>query len=419
MQKFIQTLEQARYDASGWSIGTDPQSLDYFTRQLHALIIRDLCANGYDPCITDAVAHYRQWRENPNADPIAPDIRTVAYCQGIKNGTAEDYEHMRELYKQTNDQVEKNRFGYALTCTQNITLLEQLLNTTLANDYIRLQDASRFINNIRLQPGGQKLTWRFISQQWTELVAKFGGYYQGKHHPDDPNYWGPEFNYEFHDEQLDVSPAVVYMKDVVRYWVGEFHLDGIRFDAAKQMDTFNILHELDRVARTAVRTNQPFYTTAEFVPENLYITKAKNGPVDACWTQALYGNLENALTDKVDLNDMKYAIANNNVVNYTDCHDNKRLLFRVGNNHCIFDDEAFLRMHMAAILLATSVGVPLIWQGDELGDASSFEETDENKTTNHYDMHWDLLNQDRNRWHIRKIILLLYIGQTLMKYSHS
>lgn len=174
IQKFIQTLEQARYDASGWSIDTDSQSLDYLTRQLRALIIRDLCANGDDTCINDAVAHYRQWRTDSDAYPIAPDTRIVAYCQGIKNGTDDDYEQMRELYKQTNDQVEKNRFGYALTCTRNVILLEQLLNTTLANDYIRLQDASRFISNIRRQPGGQKLAWRFISQQWTELVAKFG-----------------------------------------------------------------------------------------------------------------------------------------------------------------------------------------------------------------------------------------------------
>jgi aminopeptidase N len=174
IQKFIRTVEQTKYDASGWSIDSDSQSLDYFTRQLRALVIRDLCANGYNTCINDAITRYRQWRLNPDANPIAPDTRTVAYCQGIKNGDADDYEHMRELYKQSNDQVEKNRFGYALTCTQNVILLDQLLNTTLANDYIRLQDASRFINNIRLQPGGQKLAWRFISQQWAELVNKFG-----------------------------------------------------------------------------------------------------------------------------------------------------------------------------------------------------------------------------------------------------
>ena len=174
MQKFIRTLEQDRYDASSWSIETDPQSVSYLDRQLRTLIIRDLCANGYETCINHSIASYRQWRVNPAAYPIAPDTRTVAYCQGIKNGTVEDYEHMRELYKQTNDQVEKNRLGYALTCTQNVVLLENLLNTTLANDYIRLQEASRFINNIRLQPGGQKLAWRFIRQQWAQLVAKFG-----------------------------------------------------------------------------------------------------------------------------------------------------------------------------------------------------------------------------------------------------
>ncbi|CAF0891242.1 unnamed protein product [Adineta steineri] len=174
MQKFIQILEQAKYETSGWLVDPNLQSSDYLTVQLRTLIIRDLCANGYVACINDAVVQYRAWRTDPDTYAIAPDTRSIAYCQGIRNGTTADHEHMKELYKQTNDQVEKNRFGYALTCTRNVTLLEQLLNATLANDYIRLQDASRFINNIRLQPGGQKLAWRFISQQWLELVTKFG-----------------------------------------------------------------------------------------------------------------------------------------------------------------------------------------------------------------------------------------------------
>ncbi|UJR17212.1 hypothetical protein I4U23_004107 [Adineta vaga] len=174
MQKFIQKLEEKQYNASIFSADADLQSLDYFTRRLRAMVIGDLCANGYNVCISDIVKQYRNWRSNSTAYPIVPDIRTVTYCQGIKYGTVADYEHMRELYKESNDQVEKNRYGYALTCTSNITLLEQLLNTTIANDYIRLQDASRFISNIRLQPNGQKLAWRFVSQQWKELVNKFG-----------------------------------------------------------------------------------------------------------------------------------------------------------------------------------------------------------------------------------------------------
>src|SRR6202034_3987756 len=89
--------------------------------------------------------------------------------------SVEDYLFIQNQYKQTNDQVEKNRYGYALTCTRNFTLLEQLLNETLSNDYIRLQDSSTFIGRISVQPGGQKLTWNFISQRWSELVSKLGG----------------------------------------------------------------------------------------------------------------------------------------------------------------------------------------------------------------------------------------------------
>lgn len=79
--------------------------MNYLNRQLRALIINDLCSNGYNICINDAVAHYCQWRIDPVTHPIAP---------AIKSGTTDDYEHMGQLYKQTNDQVEKIRFGDAL-----------------------------------------------------------------------------------------------------------------------------------------------------------------------------------------------------------------------------------------------------------------------------------------------------------------
>jgi 1,4-alpha-glucan branching enzyme len=49
----------------------------------------------------------------------------------------------------------------------------------------------------------------------------------------DPYYWGPEFNYEFCHEKRNVKPAVRYISDVVRYWIKEFHLNGLRFDAGK------------------------------------------------------------------------------------------------------------------------------------------------------------------------------------------
>jgi aminopeptidase N len=173
IQNYIRKLEEPAYKFLGWSIS--PTSSDYLSRQLRSLVISDLCSNGHEACITEAILQYHQWRKDPKTYPINPDFRTTVYCQGIKNGTVEDYLFIQNQYKQTNDQVEKNRYGFALTCTRNFTLLEQLLNETLSNDYIRLQDSSTFIGRISVQPGGQKLTWRFISQRWSELVSKLGG----------------------------------------------------------------------------------------------------------------------------------------------------------------------------------------------------------------------------------------------------
>lgn len=173
IQNYIRQLEEPAYKVLGWSISES--SSDYLSRQLRALVISDLCSHGYEPCINEAILQYHQWRHDPIKYPINPDFRTTVYCQGIKNGTVEDYLFIQNQYKLTNDQVEKSRYGFALTCTRNFTLLEQLLNETLSNDYIRLQDSSTFIGRVSVQPGGQNLTWRFMSQRWSELVSKLGG----------------------------------------------------------------------------------------------------------------------------------------------------------------------------------------------------------------------------------------------------
>lgn len=173
LQQYIRTVEEPAYQRFGWTI--DDSSADYLSRQLRALIISDLCANEYQPCVNEAILQYRLWRSNQTAHFINPDFRTIVYCQGVKNGTSDDYRFIQSKYKQTNDQVEKNRFGLALTCTRDVALLEQLLNETLSNDYIRLQDSSTFIGRISAQPGGQNLTWHFMSHRWSELVAKLGG----------------------------------------------------------------------------------------------------------------------------------------------------------------------------------------------------------------------------------------------------
>lgn len=77
--------------------------------------------------------------------------------------------------------------------------------------------------------------------------------------PSDPdNSWGPEFNYEKYDENLDLKPAWQFVGDIVRFWIEEYHIDGIRFDAAKQIDNFDFLCWITEQAREAV-AGKPFF----------------------------------------------------------------------------------------------------------------------------------------------------------------
>ena len=137
------------------------------------------------------------------------------------------------------------------------------------------------------------------------------------------------------------------------------------------MDNYDILRELDSVARSA-RPGYPIFTQAEYVPERKDICKAYGGPVDACWSSSFHEGLRGSLAmqkEKLDrfgnIGRLKYSFSTRTFVNYLSCHDNERLLTEIGKE----DDDAFRRMKTAIILLFTCAGTPMIRQGTELGDA--------------------------------------------------
>lgn len=62
--------------------------------------------------------------------------------------------------------------------------------------------------------------------------------------------------------------------------VEEFHIDGIRFDAARQIQNFDFLHWVVKEAKKAAGP-KPFYCVAEFLPDEPCITNI-DGPMDGC-----------------------------------------------------------------------------------------------------------------------------------------
>lgn len=217
------------------------------------------------------------------------------------------------------------------------------------------------------------------------------------HEPRDPdNNWGPEFNYEHYDENLDIKPAWKFIGDTVRFWIEEYHLDGIRYDAARQIANYDFMHWIVDEAKKAAGS-KPFYCIAEHIPETPSITNF-DGPMDACWHDSFYHCLVEHLSgDTFDLERLKDVIdckrqgfmGATNVINYLTNHDHDRLMVELGNRG-ILDEEAFKRIKLGVAILMTAVGVPLIWMGEEFSEYKPL-------SIESAKIDWTLLQNDNSR----------------------
>lgn len=217
------------------------------------------------------------------------------------------------------------------------------------------------------------------------------------HEPRDPeNNWGPEFNYEHYDENLETYPARKFIGDVVRFWIQEYHIDGIRYDAARQIANYDFMHWVVQEAKQTAGA-KPFYNIAEHIPETTDITGV-DGPMDGCWHESFYHCVrEHICGETFDLERLKDAIdakrqgflGATNVVNYLTNHDHDRLMVELANRE-IFDEAAFKRLKLGAALLMTAMGVPMLWMGAEFGEYKP-------KTPDPAKIEWSLLGNDLNR----------------------
>ncbi|HLO46870.1 MAG TPA: alpha-amylase family glycosyl hydrolase [Kamptonema sp.] len=216
------------------------------------------------------------------------------------------------------------------------------------------------------------------------------------HSPRDPdNNWGPEFNYDLYDENLDLKPAWNFIGDVVRFWVQEYHIDGIRYDAARQIANYDFMHWIVKEAKQAAGP-KPFYNIAEYIPDNPSITNI-DGPMDGCWHDSFYHCIiEYLCGEPVDLEKLKDIIdckrqgymGATNVVNYLTNHDHNHVMAELGDRG-ILDEAAFKRAKLGAAIVMTAVGVPLLWMGEEFGEYKY-------KTIEQAKIDWTLLGNDLN-----------------------
>lgn len=271
------------------------------------------------------------------------------------------------------------------------------------SSYGSTEDLKRFIDECHAR--GMRVFMDGIYNHTDEecplmLIDRNYWYYEHMHYPEDPdNYWGPEFNYDNYDKKLDVKPAWKYIGDVVRYWVQEYHIDGIRFDAVRQLANFEFLDWLAQQAKNNAAP-KPFYNIAEHIPDTSTVT-SPHGPLDSCWHESFrYFVIPHICGETFDIEQLKQVLdprrqgyaTTINVVNYLSTHDRERVFRELGDRG-IFNEAAFTRAKLAAVLLMTALGVPMLWMGEEFGEHKRKSET----VTQPKKIAWPLWEREENR----------------------
>ncbi|CAF1662737.1 unnamed protein product, partial [Didymodactylos carnosus] len=82
--------------------------------------------------------------------------------------------------------------------------------------------------------------------------------------------------YQHYDPKYDVWPARKYVGDSIRYLVQEFHIDGLRFDSAKQIQHFEFLTTIVKQTKE-IAGEKPFYCVSEYLPDDPIVTIDRGG----------------------------------------------------------------------------------------------------------------------------------------------
>lgn len=248
-------------------------------------------------------------------------------------------------------------------------------------------------------------------------------YWYYRDNPDEPDQrFGPKFDYEHFDENLNVWPAREYVRDAILFWIDRFHIDGVRFDATYLIRHYEFLGWLHDEIFMRIK-GKPFYTIAENIPQDPSIA-GPEGPLDAAWHEnfsmqvmaTVLGHEKDGrdpwnidhLFDVLDPRRDGFSGAFN-VVNYLDNHDQDRVIWQLDQSQ-VTSDAALRRVRLGAGLLLTSPGAPMIWMGQEFGENAP-------KSMDWQRINWTLLADPAHKalWDAYQKLITLRVATTTLQ----
>ncbi|XP_062856328.1 alanyl (membrane) aminopeptidase b, tandem duplicate 1 [Trichomycterus rosablanca] len=141
--------------------------------QVNAL--RMACSSGVQECVELVRGWYEDWMNNPDVNPIHPNLRSTVYCRAIAAGGAREWDFAWKMFQNAPIATEADKLRAAMACSSTPWILNRYLTYTLDPSKIRKQDATSTIISIAGNVAGQPLAWDFIRANWAYIFAEYGG----------------------------------------------------------------------------------------------------------------------------------------------------------------------------------------------------------------------------------------------------
>ncbi|KAA0721118.1 Thyrotropin-releasing hormone-degrading ectoenzyme [Triplophysa tibetana] len=165
-----------KYHRMGWpttfSDGSFMQAA-YQSQELQREVIMLACSFGNKHCHRQAVSLISDWISS-NKNRIPPNVRDIVYCTGVSLMDEDVWEFIWMKFHSTTAVSEKKILLEALTCSDNIYLLNRLLNLSLSSDMVPDQDVIDVIIHVARNPLGRHLAWRYFREKWEILNSRYG-----------------------------------------------------------------------------------------------------------------------------------------------------------------------------------------------------------------------------------------------------
>ena len=140
-------------------------------------VLAELCSAGVAECVDPAKQLFAAWRENPEVNPIFPDMKQLVYEVAIRNGDeeGEDFDFLLAQLGEVEVAQDVQKIIYGLGATENEDKIKELLALTIAEDSpIRTQDMRYVYRALGRTAVGGRAMFRWFKDEFPAIYTFYG-----------------------------------------------------------------------------------------------------------------------------------------------------------------------------------------------------------------------------------------------------